>query len=257
MRFSMIPKKIHYFWTGGGEIPDKSKACIESWKKFCPDYEIVEWNESNYDIQKCAYMKQAYDAKMWGFVPDYARLDIIYQEGGIYLDTDVEILRNLDSLLGRKAFMGFENPNSVALGLGFGAEKGNPLIQKMRDAYHSLSFLGEDGMPILTPSPVLTTQFLKAYGLKTNGKPQNIQGIDIFPAEYFAPLCFLDNRLKITKNTYSIHWYHASWHTPEQKRQVRQSQRIYRIFGKHLGKYAVFGLRVGNKVKRLFKGEGK
>lgn len=103
----MIPKKIHYFWVGDKPMPEKNKACIESWKKFCPDYEIIEWNESNYDFSVCKYMAQAYEAKLWGFVPDYARLDIIYQKSGIYLDTDVELLQSLDNLLNCKAFLGF------------------------------------------------------------------------------------------------------------------------------------------------------
>ncbi len=237
----MIPKKIHYFWVGPTKIPDKNRACIESWKKFCPDYDIIEWNESNYDIAKCAYMKQAYDSKMWGFVPDYARLDIIYQEGGIYLDTDVELIRSLDGLLHCKAFMGFENRKSVALGLGFGAEKGNVFIKQMRDEYDGRAFS-------LTASPVYSTEFLKTYGLRTNGRRQRIHNIDIFPAEYFAPLCYLDRRLKITKNTFSIHWYHASWHTPEQRRQARQTQRINRIFGIPIGRLVNKGLRVIRKA---------
>ena len=253
----MIPKKIHYFWAGTRQIPDKNRACIESWRKFCPDYEIIEWNESDYDIRKCTYMKQAYESGMWGFVPDYARLDIIYQEGGIYLDTDVEMIRNFDGLLGCKAFMGFENPASVALGLGFGAEKGNPLIKQMLGIYDGRSFLNEDGKPDLTPSPVYTTQFLKTCGLETNGRRQKIQGADIFPAEYFAPLCFLDRRLKITKNTYSIHWYHASWHTPEQRRRIKQSQRINRIFGRHMGRVVNKGLYGIRKAGGYLQGRRK
>lgn len=253
----MISKKIHYFWVGPRPIAGKNRACIESWKKFCPDYEVIEWNESNYDITKCTYMKQAYESQVWGFVPDYARLDIIYQEGGIYLDTDVEVIRNLDGLLSCKAFMGFEDRNFVALGLGFGAEKGNPLIKQMREAYHACSFLNDDGTPNLTPSPAYTTEFLKTYGLRTTGRRQKIQDIDIFPADYFAPLCFYNRRLKITKNTYSIHWYHASWHTAEEKKQIRQSQRVNRIFGRHMGRVVNRGLRGIQKANNYFKGRGK
>ena len=109
----MIPKIIHYCWFGGAELPEKDRKCIESWKKFCPDYQIIEWNENNYDVTKNTYMYQAYQAKKWGFVPDYARLDIIYQHGGIYLDTDVELVKNLDSLLENDAFMGFVSPLTV------------------------------------------------------------------------------------------------------------------------------------------------
>lgn len=244
----MIPKKIHYFWVGGNPIPEKNKVCIESWKKFCPDYDIVEWNESNYDFSKCVYMKQAYDARMWGFVPDYARLDIIYREGGIYLDTDVELIRNLDGLLACNAFMGFENKSFVAPGLGFGAECGNDVIKRMRDMYEGHSFLHSDHTLNLIASPVYATEVLKSYGLRTNGRRQNVRGIEIFPAEYFAPLCYEDNRLKITPNTYSIHWYHASWHTPEQREQAERMQRINRIFGKRIGRIVNSGLYVINRV---------
>ena len=148
----MIPKKIHYFWIGGKSMPEKNKTCVESWKKFCPDYEIIEWNESNYDFSECTYMAQAYEAELWGFVPDYARLDIICREGGIYLDTDVELLKSLDDLLSCKAFMGFENRKSVAPGLGFGAEPGNEILKQMRDLYHSFSFYNENGTPNIAPS---------------------------------------------------------------------------------------------------------
>ncbi len=250
----MIPKKIHYCWVGGNPIPEKDRACIDSWRKFCPDYKIIEWNESNYDFSKSSYMKQAYEAKMWGFVPDYARLDIIYREGGIYLDTDVEMVRNLDDLLKYEAFMGFENRVGVALGLGFGAESGNLVIKQMRDMYEDFSFYKGDHTLNLVVSPVYSTEILKSYGLKANGKRQTVGNVEVFPPEYFAPLCYADNRLRITENTYSIHWYHASWHTPEQRRQTRQAQKINRIFGPYLGKFVAKGLRGVGKVCKYLQG---
>ena len=246
----MIPKKIHYFWIGGKSMPEKNKTCVESWKKFCPDYEIIEWNESNYDFSECTYMAQAYEAELWGFVPDYARLDIICREGGIYLDTDVELLKSLDDLLSCKAFMGFENRKSVAPGLGFGAEPGNEILKQMRDLYHSFSFYNENGTPNIAPSPFYATKLLRSYGLQLNGKRQFVHGIDIFPAEYFAPLCYTDNRLKITENTYGIHWYHASWHTPEQKKRTKRIQRINRIFGHGLGRVINWGCYAMISAKR-------
>ncbi len=246
----MIPKKIHYFWIGGKSMPEKNKTCVESWKKFCPDYEIIEWNESNYDFSECTYMAQAYEAELWGFVPDYARLDIICREGGIYLDTDVELLKSLDDLLSCKAFMGFENRKSVAPGVGFGAEPGYEILKQMRDLYHSFSFYNENGTPNIAPSPFYATKLLRSYGLQLNGKRQFVHGIDIFPAEYFAPLCYTDNRLKITENTYGIHWYHASWHTPEQKKRTKRIQRINRIFGHGLGRVINWGCSAMISAKR-------
>ena len=137
----MIPKIIHYCWFGGESLPESAIKCINSWKKFCPDYEIIRWDESNYDVTKNVYMKEAYEAKKWGFVPDYARLDIVYNYGGIYMDTDVELLKPLDDLLGCNAYMGVEKPGIVALGLGFGAEKGNSVIGDLLEEYNDKRFI--------------------------------------------------------------------------------------------------------------------
>ena len=135
----IIPKKIPYIWFGGNPLPKQYQDWIKTWKKFCPDYEIIEWNESNYDVTKNKYMSQAYQAKKWGFVPDYARLDVIYKYGGIYLDTDVELIANLDDLLHQEAFACFESNENVAFGLGVGAAKGNHLIKELRDWYDNIS----------------------------------------------------------------------------------------------------------------------
>ena len=124
----MIPKVIHYCWFGHNPLPERYKEWIKSWKRYCPDYEIVEWNESNYDVTKHPYMRAAYDAKKWGFVSDYARLDIIYENGGIYLDTDVELVKNLDELLYQEGFAGVDSSGRLSTGLGFGARKGLRLI---------------------------------------------------------------------------------------------------------------------------------
>ncbi len=133
----MIPKVIHYCWFGGGEKSRLMKKCIKSWKKYCPDYEIIEWNEDNFDVNGIEFTKGAYNAKKWAFVTDYARLDIIYKHGGIYLDTDVELLKPLDELLKYKGFFGFEEMGMVNTGVGFGAEKGNLLVKQMRDDYNN------------------------------------------------------------------------------------------------------------------------
>lgn len=246
----MIPKKIHYCWIGKAPLPEKDRKCIESWKKFCPDYEIIEWNESNYDFSKCQYMKQAYDAKKWGFVPDYARLDIVYNEGGIYMDTDVELVRSIDDLLELEAFMGFENKSRVALGLGFGAEAKNKIIKQMCEDYKDLRFINADGTLNITASPTYTTRVLEQNGLNKNGKNQMVGNIKIFAPEYFAPLCYSNNKLQITQNTYSIHWFNASWHDSEQKRIKKRMQLINRIFGMRLGKVINKGFNGVYRVKK-------
>lgn len=216
----MIPKKIHYCWIGGNPLPASAKKCIASWKKYCPDYEIIEWNETNYDFTKNKYMKEALEAKKWGFAPDYARLDIIYQYGGIYLDTDVEIVKSFDDLLSSKGFAGFESKEYVALGLGFGAEAGNPVIKKLMDSYESLNFRNSDGTLNLVASPELNTIEFCDLGLQKTGEYQEIMNcFKIFPADYFCPKSLNDGIIRKTDNTYSIHHFDATWYTEEQQKE--------------------------------------
>ena len=140
----VIPKIIHYCWFGGKPIPEKDQRCIASWKKQCPDYEIRKWDETNYDVSKNQYMKEAYQAEKWGFVPDFARLDIIYNYGGFYLDTDVELLKPLDDLLPNKAVMGFEDGRNVSPGLIIGAEKNHSTIRLLMEVYRDRNFVNQD-----------------------------------------------------------------------------------------------------------------
>lgn len=251
----MIPKKIHYCWFGGNPIPEKDQKFIESWKKFCPDYEIILWNESNYDVSKNKYMKDAYDAKKWGFVPDYARLDIIYTHGGIYLDTDVEIIKSFDELLDNEAFMGFEGANDIAPGLAFGAVPGHPGIKKLRDMYDEVSFYNEDNTMNLTPSPIMATNLLVKNGAVINDKKQEVLGITIYPTEYFAPFDNSRGRLNCTENTMSIHWYNMSWVDDFYKKWKKRERMLVRIFGKKVGQRLViimnFPERVFRKLKKL------
>ncbi len=207
---TIIPKKIHYCWFGKSKLPEKFRKNIETWKEHCPDYEIVRWDESNYDVSKNVYMHQAYKMMKWGFVPDYARLDIINQHGGIYLDTDVELVKPLDSLLQFDLFCGFESSNYVAFGLGFGAVKNNVILREMMDSYNQLSFILPDGSINLTASPTYQTQILERHGLKRNGKTQLREGFIALSPEYFSPV----NQYgygQLTVNSFSIHQYAATW----------------------------------------------
>lgn len=216
MQENKIPKKIHYCWFGGNLFPPNVIKCINSWKKYCPDYEIIQWDESNYNVDKNQYMHEAYKNEKWGFVPDYARLDIIYEHGGIYMDTDVELIRPIDDLLQYEAFAGLESAGIVAFGLGFGAEKGNHLIKEMLEVYDKILFYHEDGTLNLTPSPIFQTNILKKHGLKDVNENQVVEKMHIFATEYFCPIEFSTNILQKTKNTYSIHHFTASWYTPKQ-----------------------------------------
>jgi len=206
----VIPKVIHYCWVGGKPLPEKHRACIASWRRMMPDAEIKEWNETNYDFHRNAYMDEAYRAQKWGFVPDYARLDIVYREGGIYLDTDVEMLKPLDPLLSAP-FCGFESREHVALGLIFAAEAGNETIRRLRDAYEGMHFMNADGSLNQKPSPVLQTEELRKLGLRDDdGAVQTVGGLKVYPKEYFAPKT-LDGACHLAENTYCIHHYEASW----------------------------------------------
>lgn len=206
-----IPKIIHYCWFGRNEIPNKYKKWMESWKKYCPDYEIIMWNEDNYDVTKNAYMYEAFQCKKWGFVPDYARLDIIYQYGGIYLDTDVELVQNIDDILFQKAFCGFETNYLVNFGLGFGAIKGLPIIKKLRDDYDNRHFINEDGKMNLISSPYIQTNYLSDCGLKQNGEYQMIEDLTIYPEKMFSAKNVYSRRVRLKEYTKSIHHYEATW----------------------------------------------
>lgn len=223
----MIPKKIHYCWFGRGEKPKLAKKCIFSWRKFCPDYEIIEWNEDNFDINYNAYTKMCYEQKKYAFLTDYVRLLVIEKYGGIYFDTDVEIIRTLDELLNSTAFFGFETKDFVCTGLGFGAETGNEIIQEMIHTYEPFI----DGQHGTIGCPILNTEALTKFGLKKNGELQQVKNATVYPIDYFNPLNSATGELKKTRNTYSIHWYSMSW-LPQRKRLVSKFTRpFHRLFG--------------------------
>ena len=251
----MIPKIIHYCWVGGAPKPESVLYCIESWKKFCPDYEIREWNETNYDFSKNEYMKQAYEAKKWGFVPDYARLDIIYEHGGIYLDTDVEIIKSFDELLKQKAFMGFENTGDgeffVNCGHGFGAEAFHEIIGEIRNAYEHIQFLNSDGSYNLLPSPHYTTQSLKKYGLLQENKEQHLIDMTVYDSNVFCPKNFRTGKIHKTERTVSIHHFTASWMDEKIKKELEHIQTINNKFGNKIGKYILIGESVIEKYSPI------
>ena len=181
--------------------------CIKSWNQYCPDYEIIEWNEGNYNVNKIPFIDKAYKEKKYAFVSDYARLDIIYNEGGIYLDTDVELIRNIDYLLGHNCFLGLESAGEVATGLGFGSIEKHPFIYENMQYYHNAEF---DMNNIITCVNV-TSSLLLEKGLQAIDESQVIDDIYIYSTEYFCPLNYKTNELNVTTNTYSIHHYDATW----------------------------------------------
>lgn len=221
----MIPKKIHYCWFGENEKPLLVIQCIKSWQKYCPGYEIMEWNSNNYDVHKNKYMEQAYQAKRWGFVSDYARLDIIYQYGGIYLDTDVELIRSLDDLLETDGYIGFEKKADeegdevyVNTGQGFGASAFHPVVKAMLDIYKEIDFVEQEKENLKT-CPYYNTAALVKLGMKKENVEQEICKFHIYPAEYFCPINWKSHKCELTDNTYSIHHFEASWLTEKEKKK--------------------------------------
>ncbi len=224
-----IPKFIHYCWFGRNPLPELAQKCIASWRKYLPDYEIKEWNEDNFDVNIIPYTAEAYKAKKYAFVSDYARFWILYNYGGLYFDTDVEIIKPMNDIIARGPFMGCENEAGkgattlgVAPGLGLGVNPGLGLIKELLDEYGTMHFLDENGHIIENDTIVThTTNSLVKSGLKDIYEIQQVAGVLIYPKEYFCPKDYNTGKLHITKRTVSIHHYDASWIPWEQKVEMR------------------------------------
>ena len=210
----MIPKKLHYIWLGKNPLPEMVEKCIESWKEKCPNYEIVRWDESNLDINCCDYCKEAYENKKYAFASDVLRYKVLYEQGGIYLDVDVMLYKNLDNLLTNRVFMGFEENGIVNPGLICGAEKGNEDVYNLYSQYKNKHFVFRDGKFNYQTICDITTKYLKENGLTQEDQIQKIKSITIYPVEYFCPYNFKTKKLNKTENSYSVHLYLASW-TPK------------------------------------------
>lgn len=235
----MIPKIIHYCWFGNEEMSERDKKNVEGWRKLNPDYQIIQWNESNYDINKNVYMSECYSIPKMGFVPDYARIDIIYNYGGFYFDTDVELKKPLDSLLNEKCVMGFEKYNSVNHGHGFAAEKKNPIIKELLDFYEGIHFINSDGSLNMTASPIYITQILVKHGLKLNGKEQYVDGAHIYPTDVFCPKDYLTGRIVPSSNTIGIHHFNLSWMDKEDIKKMNEIGELSKVCGEFLARNLV------------------
>ena len=248
MTNNSIPKIIHYCWFGGKDFPTSAKKCLESWKKFFPDYEIKEWNESNFDIKLCDYVKEAYAAKKWAFVSDYARFWILYHEGGLYFDTDVEIIKDMHEIVKHGAFMGCEVSYKCGFdlaanpGLGLGANSGLKLYKELIDYYDSIHFSVEDGQMLTVVDH--TSKVLRQHGWRGDGRIEKIENVFIYPPEYFCPLDYTTGKLNITDNTYSIHWYTASW----QSKYSHLKTKIQHFLGEKATQNII-------RLKRMIKGK--
>lgn len=231
----MIPKIIHYCWFGRGELTPLAKKCIASWRQYLPDYEIKEWNEDNFNVNCIQYTADAYKAGKYAFVSDYARFLVLYEYGGVYFDTDVEVVRSLDDVLEKGPFMGFEllgENMAVAPGLGLATESGLDLYKTILEQYEYLPFLTEKGT--LNPYTMipLVTDLLRERGLQGNGTIELIADIYIYPPDWFNPYDDALGRLKITDNTRTIHWYAKSWMPEEKAWKTGLKRLIRRVIGK-------------------------
>ena len=246
----MIPKIIHYCWFGGKPLPRSAEKCIASWKKYLPGYEVKRWDESNFDVNAIPYTREAYAACKYAFVSDYARFWILYHYGGVYFDTDVEVIRPIDDIINRGGFLGVEsNRNGIYTvnpGLGFAATQGTAVIGEMMNLYSTFHFINTDGALDLKNIVEITTEYLSARGLRNTDEIQQCCGFTIYPKDYFCPIDYDTRELKITENTRTIHHYAESW-VP---RSTRFKNALSRLFGKRFMSCLV-------RIKRTVSGNAK
>lgn len=266
----MIPKIIHYCWFGRNTLPESAQLCINSWRKYFPDYEIKEWNEDNYDVNKISYIKEAYENKKYAFVSDYARFDILYHEGGLYFDTDVEVIKNMDDLIEKGSFMGCEatlpsNVNQDAPGLGLAVNPGlglaaNPglgLYKEMLDFYINKHFVKEDGSLDMETIVTYTSTVLLQHGYDIKKKDlQIIDGITIYPEDFFCPMNYHTGVLRVTENTRSIHHYSMTWMNFQMRKEKELEQKLNRKYGKKIAKNMIWLYGWPNRIVSKLKDKG-
>lgn len=234
-----IPKIIHYCWFGNGKKPKDTVKFIKTWKKHLPDYEIIEWNESNFDINCNNYVKQAYEQKKYAFVSDYARIKALYEHGGIYFDTDVEVLKSFDDLLNLESFLGFEEGNYIATSV-MGFEKGFLFLEEFIKYYDSINFISDNSKADTTTNVQVLTKMLKQKNLILNGKTQLLEGgIKIFSREYFSPYDYISCRDYTTKKSYAVHHFSLSW----LPRTVKIKRVLKTVISKVFGEKFIFRIR--------------
>ena len=218
----MIPKIIHYCWFGRNELNSSIKQYMESWYRYCPDYQIIQWNENNYNINNCCkFVQDAYKVEKWAFVSDYVRLDIIYKNGGIYLDTDVELITSLNELLikYKNGYMGWQDDSTVNSGLGFAFPKNSIILQEMMEFYHFLRFDIRNLDNLVCTK--INTQIFVNHGLQLNGKLQIIDNVAVLPQEYLCPFNINTGKMNFTKRTVSIHHFNAQWMTKFERKKMK------------------------------------
>lgn len=232
----MIPKVIHYCWFGRGQKPEQALMCIESWKKYLPEYELKEWNEDNFDITQNQYVREAYENRKFAFVTDYVRLYALYHDGGVYMDTDVEVIGSYDQFLHHHAFSGFETDGNVPTGM-MAAEKGSVWAKELLDQYDDRKFVKEDGSFDMTTNTTVITNYMLEKGLKLNNKYQDFPDLcTMYPADFFCPKDHRTGKIRCTKNTVCIHHFAGSWLNHSFLSDLRHNTKflLVKIFGEKL-----------------------
>lgn len=242
---AIIPRIIHYCWFGKSKMPKQLEIYVDGWKRLCPDYKIIRWDERNYDIEINQYVRSAYAQKAWAFVSDYARKDIIYRHGGIYLDTDVELVRNIDDLLYQKAFFGTQRNYLVNSGLGFGAVKEFGIIKELRDIYENEIFeLKPRNQMVIAPD--YETNYFMQHGYQKNRKYQVVDGVTIYPPEILSATDVGNGKEKLSENTYALHHHAGTWNSD--KHILREKQLFFSMARKNSGIEKSDGLKNVTKI---------
>lgn len=227
-----IPKIIHYCWFGYKQKPENIKRCIDSWKQLLPDYQFIEWNENNFDINNLKYVKEAYSAKKYAFVSDVARIEVLYQYGGIYMDTDVQVLKSFNPLLDSRCILGMEEKEFVATSF-MAFEKEHPLLKEFIKLYETLSFYNQKGEIIAGTNVEKLTKILKDKGFVQKNYYQELEnGIKIFPKEFFSPYDYINCYYEITENSYCVHHFFVSWMSKKEQVKKVVKKNLVKIIGK-------------------------
>ncbi|PYZ95075.1 glycosyl transferase [Salipaludibacillus keqinensis] len=226
-----IPKIIHYCWFGRKEKPQIVQKCIASWRNHLQDYQIIEWNEENFNLNINRYVKEAYETKNYAFVSDYVRVYALFNDGGIYLDTDVEVYKSFDDLLHHHSFWGFEQENYIATST-IGSSKGNEFIKSFLDSYDTKGFINDDGSKDTSTNVAIVTKMLLELGLKQNGDYQELEGLGAFyPQHYFSPYDYINCRNFKTKDSYCTHHFHKSWLSPKDRLKSNMKLGLSKVIG--------------------------
>ena len=224
----LIPRKIHYCWFSENPIPDSLQKCIDSWKEKCPNYEIICWNEKNYDVNQRRYTAEAYANQKYGFVADVARFDILYEYGGIYLDTDVELLNSLDEMLYQEAFIGTEKWGNINSGGGCGAVPHHPMIKALLQSRENISFVREDGKLNLDTNGIYETGVFLEHGFEVKNETQVINNMTVYPPLVFHPLDYITCEQNRVPETFSVHYFSGTWMDAKEIKNRTDTQDKYK-----------------------------